>query len=98
MPTNTQNILTAASGIFTSILGIATGNPVAAQSGITAVYSILSPTQRSVIQYGSNQALIANSNYNAALGTLQQKSSPIGGILVIGAVGFILYKLLKRKR
>ena len=92
-----QKILTGAGGIFTSILGIASGNPVAAQGGLSSFFSILSPTQRSMIQYGTNTAVNANNQYQAAYAG-QQLATNWLPIVLIGGGLFLVYKLIKRKR
>jgi hypothetical protein len=94
MADNTKNILIGAGGVFTSILGLASGNAAAVGGGLSSLYSILSPTQRSTIQYGSNTAMAANSQYNQALNSLSG-SSGIPSWLLIGGLGFILWRVAK---
>jgi hypothetical protein len=95
---NTQKILTGAGGLFVSILGLASGNPVAAQGGLSSFFSILSPTQRSMVQYGTTQAVSANNQYEAALAGKQLVSNPLVTFGLIGLAIFIVYKIFRRRR
>jgi len=96
MDAQTQKILTGAGGIFTSILGIASGNPVAVAGGMSSFYSILSPTQRSTVQYGNAQATQQQNQYAAAVaGQTLTATNYMPIILLIGG-GLLLYKLIRR--
>ena len=104
MPTDTQKILTGASGLFSSILGIATGNPVALGGGLATLQSILSPTQRTTIQSGTQIANNANSEYQSALNSLTIQANtgatvPRWLLFVLGGgLLLLIFKPFKRRR
>lgn len=94
MADNTKNILIGAGGVFTSILGLASGNPTAVGGGLSALYSILSPTQRSTVQYGSAEAMAANNQYNQAVNSLSSQSG-IPSWLLLGGLAFVAWRVIK---
>lgn len=73
--TDKQKVLTGATGIFTSILGLISGNPTAVGAGLSTTYSVLSDKTKTTIQQGTKIMTQAEIDYQASLDRLNAQKN-----------------------